>query len=100
MVSAVVWLQPVAMLLGLIMMSAIAHVSLSIRERPLEAVNRHINPVLGYAWALAALAACMVWVMPQDVLANGALFAPMGPSVVINHDIAGGAQRSRRQRVR
>jgi Mn2+/Fe2+ NRAMP family transporter len=76
------WLQPVAMVLGLIMMSAIAYVSLSIRERPLDAVNRHINPVLGFGWALAALAACMVWVMPQYVLANAVMQQNLFPELV------------------
>jgi hypothetical protein len=82
------WLQPVAMLLGLIMMSAIAYVSLSIRERPLEAVS-HINPVLGYAWALAALAACMVWVMPQYVLANGVMQQILFPALVGPESVLG-----------
>jgi Mn2+/Fe2+ NRAMP family transporter len=76
------WLQPVTMLLGLVMMSAIAYVSLSIRERPLVAVNRHINPVLGYAWALGAMAACMVWAMPQYVLANGVMQQNLLPGLV------------------
>ncbi len=68
---SLLWLQPVAMALGLVMMSAIGYVSLTIREHPFQAVNRHINPVLGWAWALAALAASMVWVMAQYSLASG-----------------------------
>jgi Mn2+/Fe2+ NRAMP family transporter len=79
---SLLWLQPLAMLLGLIMMSAIAYVSLSIRERPLDAVNRHINPVLGYAWALGAMAACMVWAMPHYVLANGVMQQLLLPGLV------------------
>ncbi len=41
------WLQPLAMILGIIMMSAIAYVTLSSGERPLRAINTHVNPVLG-----------------------------------------------------
>jgi len=42
------WLQPLMMILGVIMLSAIAYVTLSTGERPFGAINRHINPVLGW----------------------------------------------------
>ena len=61
------WVQPVAMVLGIVMLSCIAFVTLSTGERPFQAINRHINPVLGWAWAIAALLANMVWSLPQFV---------------------------------
>lgn len=67
------WLQPIAMLFGIVMLSAIGYVTLSTGERPFQAIREHINPVLAWGWALAALAANMVWVMPQYALANGVL---------------------------
>lgn len=45
------WLQPVAMALGVIMTSAIGYVTLSTREKPLDAVSRYINPVMAWGWA-------------------------------------------------
>jgi len=67
------WLQPLAMILGIIMLSAIGYVAMSIKERPFQAINRHINPVLGWGWAFASLAANMVWALPQYSLASGVL---------------------------
>lgn len=65
------WLQPLAMLLGIAMLSAIAHVTLVSGERPFVAINQHVSPVLGWGWAIASLAASMVWCMPQYSLAVG-----------------------------
>ena len=62
---SMIWLQPFAMILGVIMLSAIGYVTLSTGERPFRAINVHINPVLGWSWLLASLMANMVWSMPQ-----------------------------------
>ncbi len=68
---SLLWVQPLAMILGIIMLSAISYVVLSTRERPFPAINRHINPVLGWGWALASLAANVVWCLPQYSLLAG-----------------------------
>ena len=62
---SMIWLQPFAMILGVIMLSAISYVTLSTGERPFRAINNHINPVLGWSWLAASLMANMVWSMPQ-----------------------------------
>lgn len=62
---SLLWIQPLAMLLGVVMMSAISYAALSIEERPFRAINKHINPVLGWSWVVAALLANMVWSMSQ-----------------------------------
>jgi len=67
------WLQPVAMILGVVMLGAIAYVTLSIRQRPVQAINEHVNPVLGWGWLIASMAANMVWSMPQFALGIAAL---------------------------
>ncbi len=67
------WLQPLAMILGIIMLSAIGYVTLSTGERPFRAINKHVNPVLGWSWALATLMANIVWCMPQFSLASAVL---------------------------
>jgi Mn2+/Fe2+ NRAMP family transporter len=67
------WLQPVAMILGVVMLGAIAYVTLSIRQRPVRAINEHVNPVLGWGWLIASMAANMVWSMPQFALGIAAL---------------------------
>lgn len=63
--ESLLWLQPFAMAIGVVMMSAISYVTLSTGERPFRAINLHINPVLGWSWLIAALMANMVWSMPQ-----------------------------------
>ena len=67
------WLQPLAMIMGVIMLSAIGYVSLSTGERPFDAINKHINPVLGWGWAIATMMANLVWCMPQFALGTAAI---------------------------
>jgi len=80
---SLLWLQPLAMILGIVMLSAIGYVALSTNERPFQAINRHVNPVLGWGWALATLAANIVWVLPQYSLANGVLQQNLLPTLGI-----------------
>ncbi len=68
---SMLWLQPIAMILGIIMLSAIGYVTLSTGERPFRAITHKINPVLGWAWLLASMAANMVWALPQYSLFYG-----------------------------
>lgn len=72
------WLQPLMMMFGIVMLSAIGYVVLSTGERPLAALNNHVNPVLGYGWAIATLMANMVWAMPQFSLGTAALQQNLG----------------------
>ncbi|MEZ5965251.1 MAG: divalent metal cation transporter [Planctomycetota bacterium] len=76
------WLQPLAMLLGIAMLSAIAHVTLVTGQRPFAAINAHVSPVLGYGWALASLLASMVWCMPQYALAVGCVQQNLLPTAL------------------
>ena len=74
------WLQPLAMIAGIIMLSAIAFVTLSTGERPLRAINRHVNPVLGWGWLLASMTANIVWSMPQYALATASFQQNLFPN--------------------
>jgi len=78
------WLQPLAMILGIIMMSAIAYVTLSSGERPLHAINRHVNPVLGWGWLIASMMANLVWSLPQFALGTAALRQNLLPGLIGN----------------
>lgn len=62
------WLQPFAMVLGIITLSAIAYISLSIKNKPMRELNANISPILGYGWAVASMIACLVNAMPQFAL--------------------------------
>jgi len=76
------WLQPLAMILGIIMMSAIAYVTLSSGERPLHAINRHVSPVLGWGWLIASMMANLVWSLPQFALGTVALRQNLLPGLL------------------
>jgi Mn2+/Fe2+ NRAMP family transporter len=76
------WLQPLAMILGIIMMSAISYVTLSSGERPLHAINRHVNPVLGWGWLIASMMANLVWSLPQFALGTAALRQNILPGIL------------------
>lgn len=71
--TRLLWLQLVAMLLGVIMLSAISYVTLCTGERPFGAIRKHVNPVLAWGWAAAVLLANVVWCLPQFSLATAAV---------------------------
>ena len=67
------WLQPLAMICGIIMLSAISYVTLSTGQRPFRLVNEHLSPALGWAWLIATVMANIVWCMPQFALGTAAI---------------------------
>ena len=75
------WVQPLAMILGVVMLSAIAYVTLSTGERPFRSINKHISPFLGWAWLGATIVANLVWVLPQFNLAFGAIATNLAPGI-------------------
>ncbi len=78
---ALLWLQPLAMLLGIVMLSAISYVTLSTGRRPFQAINQQINPVLGWGWAMATLLANIVWCLPQFALGTAAVQQNLFPGL-------------------
>lgn len=76
------WLQPLGMILGIVMLGAIAYVTLSTGQRPLQAINGHVSPVLGWSWLLASMAANLVWSMPQFTLATRAIQQNLLPGLL------------------
>jgi len=92
---SLMWLQPVAMLLGIVMLGAIGYVALSTGERPFRAINQHVNPVLGWGWALATAMANIVWCLPQFSLGVASarlnLFPrALGPAAMPNETLSKG----------
>lgn len=64
------WVQPLAMLIGCIMLFALSHQTLSTGERPFKAMAR-IHPALAWGWALAALASSIIWGFSHYPLSAG-----------------------------
>jgi Mn2+/Fe2+ NRAMP family transporter len=75
------WLQPLAMVCGIIMLSAIAYVTLSTGQRPFGAINKGLSPLLGWSWLIATIMANIVWCMPQFNLGRAAIQQNLVPAV-------------------
>lgn len=71
--TSMLWLQLMAITMGVVMLSAISYVTLSTGRRPFEAINREINPALGWGWILATVLANIIWCMPQFSLCYDAI---------------------------
>lgn len=78
---SLLWLQVLAMGMGVIMLGAITYVTLSTGKRPFQAIKDHINPVLAWGWAIATLLANIVWCMPQFSLASAAILQNLAPGL-------------------
>lgn len=76
------WVQLLAMGMGVIMLSAIAYVTLSTGKRPFQAIKDHINPVLAWSWAIATLMANIVWCLPQFSLGVAAVRQNLLPGLL------------------
>ena len=78
---SLLWLQPMAIILGVIMLSAISHVTLSTGQSPFASINNEINPVLGWGWAVATIMANIVWCLPQFSLGTAAVTQNLLPGL-------------------
>jgi Mn2+/Fe2+ NRAMP family transporter len=86
------WLQPLAMICGVIMLSAITYVTLSTGERPFGLVIRRLSPFLAWAWIIGAGIANMVFCLPQFSLATAAIQQNLAPSTAsLSPYVIGGA---------
>ena len=78
---SLLWLQPMAIILGVIMLSAISHITLSTGQSPFASINNEINPVLGWGWAIATIMANVVWCLPQFSLGTAAVTQNLIPAL-------------------
>jgi len=80
--ASLLWVQPIAMILGIIMLSAIAYITLTTEKRPFGLMWRHISPVLAIGWIVATIMANIVWSLPQFTLATSALKQNLFPGLL------------------
>ena len=89
------WVQPVAMFLGIMMFAALANIVLTTGERPYKGFMRELSVILVFFWALGSVVAAIVWHFPQYGLAAGAVrsivqeFVPAKPPVDDDVEIKG-----------
>ena len=67
------WVQPLSMLIGCIMLFALSHQTLSTGTKPFEAMRDHVHPSLAWLWAIAALASSIIWGFSHYPLSAGML---------------------------
>lgn len=59
------WVQPVAMFLGVMMFAAIGHQLLATRARPYDVFRKKLHPGLALLWGLNVFLASVIWQFPQ-----------------------------------
>lgn len=67
------WVQPLSMLIGCIMLFALSHQTLSTGKKPFEAMRDHVHPSLAWLWAISALASSIIWGFSHYPLSAGML---------------------------
>ena len=67
------WVQPISMLIGCIMLFALSHQTLSTGKRPFAAMRDYVSPSLAWLWAIAALASSVIWGFSHYPLSAGML---------------------------
>ena len=79
------WLQPLAMLCGIIMLSAISYVTLSkdnFEDRPFELAKKNVSPLLAWGWLVATVVANVVFCSAQFALGADAVQGNLGGSQI------------------
>lgn len=68
------WVQPLAMLLGIAMLAALGNIVLTNGERPYKSFSRELAPWLAFVWALGSIVASIIWHFPQYGLVGAAVW--------------------------
>ena len=69
------WVAPLAMLLGIIVLSAVAHQTLSTGANPFQAMRQHAGGFFAYGWAFSGILSSIIWQFAQYALASSMLVA-------------------------
>lgn len=68
------WVQPIAMFLGIFMMAALGNIVLTKGERGFEIVKRELHPSIAMFWAVATVVSTVIWHFGQYALLGGAFW--------------------------
>ena len=75
------WVQPLAMFFGVMMLAALSNIVLTRGERPYRSFGREVWKPLVFLWALGTILSSVIWHFPQYALLAGAgrdLFSSLG----------------------
>tara|TARA_B100001540_G_scaffold285461_2_gene278522 strand:- start:3579 stop:4943 length:1365 start_codon:yes stop_codon:yes gene_type:complete len=87
------WVQPLSMLIGCIMLFALSHQTLSTGKQPFAAMRDHVHPSLAWLWAIAALASSIIWGFSHYPLSAGMLEEIIGVATGFSLQDSPGAGR-------
>ena len=65
------WVQPVSMIIGCVMLFALSHQTLHTQIKPFEAMKKYVNAPLAWLWAIAAFASSIIWGFAHYPLSAG-----------------------------
>lgn len=85
------WVQPVAMFLGVMMLGALSNVVLTTGERPYKSFGREIGKWIVILWALGTIMSSIIWHFPQYGLAAAAArdLGALGSVVSVPEEVVG-----------
>lgn len=89
------WVQPLAMFFGVMMLGALSNVVLTRGERPYESFSKQVWKPLVFMWALGTVLASVIWHFPQYTLLAGAgrdLASELGLAMSNGGDVPGWIQ--------
>lgn len=82
------WVQPLAMMLGFFVLAAIAKQVCATGERPYDVFWTRLHPFFALAWGVSAIVATVLWHIPQySLTANGVV--ALGEGAGVNLDTQG-----------
>lgn len=82
------WVAPTAMLLGVIVMAAVAWITLSTGEDPYDSLRKHVHPVFAWMFAWGGLLSSIIWQFAQYALAAAMLSLLFGVPPIMGGVIA------------
>lgn len=80
------WVQPLAMFFGVMMLAALSNVVLTRGERPYKSFAKQVGIPLVFLWGLGTILSSVIWHFPQYALLAGAgrdLFSTFGCDLVV-----------------
>ena len=80
------WVQPLAMFFGVMMLAALSNVVLTRGERPYKSFGKEVWKPLVFLWAFGTVLASVIWHFPQYTLLAGAgrdLFSTFGAQLAV-----------------
>ncbi len=81
------WVQPLAIILGYFVLAAVAKQTTHTGQRPYEVFWQRLHPALAILWGVSAMVATILWHIPQYSLTANGVIVLLGGSETLNGTI-------------